>query len=85
MKKQNGAKVHDLTAERARRGRVPWDFTLDLARDHHRIAVYQGAGPHDLLAMAESCERVGRMLLKAARTLRTGAGMSGRTRRSGAK
>lgn len=72
MKKPQSAKVHDLTRERARRGTLPWAFTVDLALDDFKATLFKGATPHDLLVMADAAERWSKALREAARTLRAG-------------
>jgi hypothetical protein len=68
------AKIVNLTALRGRAGTLPWEFVIDLGRNTHRIVLYEGAGPFDLLAMADVCEQVARELAAAAKTLRASAG-----------
>jgi len=72
--------VHDITVERARRGRLPWTFTIDLAAGRFRMSVLSSARPVDLLAMAEAAESWARTLRHTARTLRKGATVKGRRR-----
>ncbi|MGH8749951.1 MAG: hypothetical protein ACREU5_12705 [Burkholderiales bacterium] len=62
--------LHNLAAERARRGLLPWDFVVDLARDHFEIRIRHGASLLDLAAMADACEQWARALRNAAKTLR---------------
>jgi hypothetical protein len=67
---KKSAKVHDLTAERGRRGKLPWAFTVDLAASHFRATLFRGATSHDLIAMAEACEKWSTALRAAAKSLR---------------
>ena len=72
--KRKPATVHNITAERARRGRLPWTFTIDLAADRFRVSATKDCRPADLLAMAEAAEGWARELVKAARKTPQGRG-----------
>lgn len=64
------SKVTNLTAERAKRGRLPWTFFVDVATNEFRATVNADVRFEDLAAMAEELERWGRALLAGAETLR---------------
>jgi hypothetical protein len=63
-------KVRNLTTERARRGQLPWTFTIDVAADRFHIEIFKGAGPFDGLAMAGAADAWAKTLRKMARELR---------------
>ena len=69
-KKKPRATVHDLTAERARAGTLPWSFDVDIAANHFVMKVHSDATPVDVAAMAKALESWSRTLAKAARQLR---------------
>lgn len=71
MKKRAKATVHNLTAARARRGRLSWSCTVDLAADSLECRINVAAvRPTDAIALAESAERWSRILRRLARGLR---------------
>lgn len=65
--------LHNLTAERGRRGSLPWSWTVDLAANHFHMRVRRSAGRVDLLAMAEAADTWARALRRAAKQLRAAA------------
>lgn len=70
-RRSRGAKVHDLTTERARRSRLPWSMKIDLAADHFVFkADSRNLRLADLLSMAASFDAWARTLRKSARQLR---------------
>lgn len=71
--KRRSAKVHNLTTERARRGRLPWTFTIDLGADRFRATLSPDARPIDMLAMADAADAWAKALRQAAKQLRRGA------------
>lgn len=68
------AKVTSITTERARRKRLPWSFTVDLAASRFVMRVRPGITAVDVAAMAEALELWGHTLLEAAGQLRRDPG-----------
>jgi hypothetical protein len=73
MSKRKVANVRSFTVERALRGRLPWTFDVDVARDRFVMKVRKDVRPVDIEAMAQALEGWGRALISAARQLRKGA------------
>ena len=71
-KRRPKATVHNIADARARRGRLPWVFTVDLAANHFHAGLYRDARPFDLLAMADAADEWAKALRQAARALRRG-------------
>ncbi len=63
------APVRSLTAERGRRGRLPWTFTIDVGRNSFQLDA-RGATPADLLALAAESDLWAKALKEAAAALR---------------
>jgi hypothetical protein len=70
MKRPKPATVHSLTAERARRGRLPWTFTIDVGANRFVMRVRSGATLKDIEALATELDAWSVSLRKAARSIR---------------
>lgn len=71
------AKVHNFTTERARRGRLPFSWTIDVGKGTFCIRMRADATLTDLIAMADAAESWAKSLRVAAKALRSHAGKRG--------
>jgi hypothetical protein len=72
--------VRSLTKARAKRGELPWGFTVDVAADHYSLHALKSATPLDLVVMADKVDETAKTLRVLARQIRKLAALKVRER-----